>query len=289
MGRSTSDVSLLALITLLGLTCCPLSAQASECKDPTSGLDRTKIKIVAVEFRPESVLPDHLRAQVSEALLASKLTKSPEDPDDEWLGELVEVTARDVLSNQGYFKERTEIAPYLQKAERCTQFYSASVWVEAGPQYRLGKIGFRAKLFSEVRLKGQTQIKPGDIFDVSKIHASFEAIHKIYCRLGYIDSTLVPAMDLDDVKDLIDLTIEVEEGKQYRVNSVEILGLERSVETLLRAQINIQKGDIFDSPSFQEVVKKNQTLLSSSTSLEKLISVYRDTRDGNVDVVIDYQ
>jgi outer membrane protein assembly factor BamA len=175
-----------------------------------------------VEFRPESKLPDVLRAQVSEALPGSELTESPEDPDDEWLGELVEVTARDVLSNQGYFKERTEIAPYLQKAERCTQFYSASVWVEAGPQYRLGKIGFRAKLFSEAQLKDQTQIKPGDIFDVSKIHASFEAIRKMYCRLGYIDSTLEPTMELDDVKDLIDLTIKAEEGKQYRVNSIEL-------------------------------------------------------------------
>ena len=146
MGRSSPDVSLLALITLLGLTCCPLSAQASACKDPTSELDRTKIKIVAVEFRPESVLPDDLRAQVSEALLASKLTISPEYP-SEWVSELEEVTAGDVLRNQSYFKAQTEIVPYLEKAKSCTRFYTASVSIQSGPQYRLRKIGFSAKYF----------------------------------------------------------------------------------------------------------------------------------------------
>jgi len=66
------------------------------------------------------------------------------------------------------------------------------------------------------------------------------------------------------------------------------LGLEKSVETLLRSQTNIQKGDIFDSPPLVEVLRKNQTL-PSGTPLEKLISLYRDTYDGTVDVVIDYR
>jgi outer membrane translocation and assembly module TamA len=289
MGRPTLDVILLALVTLIGLTCSPLPTQASGCKDPASGLDRTKIKIVAVEFRPESVLPDHLRAQVSEALLASKLTISPENPREwEWVSELEAVTAGDVLSSQGYFKAQTEIVPYLEKAERCTQFYAASVSIESGRQYRMGKIGFSAKVFSEAQLKDQMQIATGDLFDVSKIRASLDALHRMYCRKGYINSTFEPAMELEETKGLIDVTIKVEEEKQYRVNSVEILGLEKSVETLLRSQINIQKGDIFDSPSLVEVLRKNQTFLPSGTSIEKLISLYRDTEEGTVDVVIDY-
>jgi hypothetical protein len=289
MNRSTLDVGLLALAILIAITCCPLPAKASGCQDPASGLERTKIKIVTVEFRPESVLPDHLRIQVSEALLESQLTKSPEEPDDGWLGELTEVTARDVLSNQGYFNERTEIVPYLERAERCTQFYTASISVKTGPQYRLGKIVFSAKLFSEAQLKDQTRIAPGDIFDVSKIHASLDAIHKMHCRQGYIDSTLEPILAIDDTSGLIDLTIKVEEEKQYRVNSAQILGVERNVETVLRVQINIQKGDIFDFPALDEAVRKNHTLPRSGTSLEKLISVNRDTQEGTVDVVIDYR
>jgi outer membrane protein assembly factor BamA len=252
MGRSTLYVSLLALVTFIGLTSCALSARASECKDPASELERTKIKIVSVEFRPESKLPDHLRTQISEALLDSKLTKSPEESDDDWLGELVEVTARDVLSNQGYFQTRIDIVPYLEKAEPCAQFYAASVSIQSGPQYCLRKLGFIAKVFPEAQLKDQMQIAPGDIFDVSKIRASLDALRRMHCRQGYIDSTFEPSMDLDENKGLIDLTVKVEEEKQYRVNSLSILGLEKSVETFLRSQMNIKKGDIFDSPSLQE-------------------------------------
>jgi hypothetical protein len=135
MGGSTLYVILWALVTVLGLTCLPLPAQASGCKDPTSGLERTKIRIVAVEFRPGSKLPDHLRGEVSEALLESKLTKSPEEPDDDWLGKLADVTVRDVLLNQGYFQALIDVVPYLEKAERCTQFYAASVSIESGLQY----------------------------------------------------------------------------------------------------------------------------------------------------------
>ena len=206
----------------------------------------------------------------------------------EWASQL-EVAAGEVLRNQGYFKPQIEIIPYLEKAERCAQLYAASVSVQSGPQYRLGKIGFIAKVFSEAELKDQTQIKPGDLFDVSKIHASFEVIRKMYCRLGYIDSTLEPTMELDDVKDLIDLTIKAEEGNQYRVSSIELPGAKSSVETFLKSQINVQKGAIFDYPSLVEVLQKNQDLLPLDTSLEKLISVNRDTRNGTVNVVIDYR
>jgi outer membrane protein assembly factor BamA len=289
MARSTLNASLLALATFIGLTWCALSARASGCKDPVSGLERTKINIVSVEFRPESVLPDHLRTQVSEALLGSKLTKSPEESDDEWLGELVEVTARDVLSNQGYFQTLIDIVPYLEKAEPCAQFYGASVSIQSGPQYRLRKLGFIAKIFSEAQLKDQMQIATGDIFDVSKIRTSLEALRRMHCSQGYIDSTFEPNMHLDETKGLIDLTIKVEEEKQYRVNSLSILGLEKSVETVLNSQINIQKGDILDSPSLVEVLRKNQALLPTHPPLEKLISFYRDTQAGTIDVVIDYR
>jgi outer membrane translocation and assembly module TamA len=272
----------------MGLTCRPLPAQASGCNDPTSGLERTKIRIVAVEFRPESKLPEDLRGQVSEALLESKLTKSPEEPDADWLGKLADVTVRDVLLNQGYFQALVDVLPYLEKAERCTQFYAASVSIESGLQYRMGKIGFNAKVFSETQLKDQMQIAAGDIFDVSKIRDSLDALHRMHCRKGYLASTFEPILAVDETKSLIDLTIKVEEEKQYRVNSIEILGLEKSVETLLRSQTNMQKGDIFDSPSLVEVLRKNQTL-PSGTPLEKLISLYRDTYDGTVDVVIDYR
>jgi hypothetical protein len=292
MGRSMLYVILLALVTLTALTCRPLSAQAqaqaSGCKDPASGLELTKIKIVAVEFRPDSIMPDHLRAQVSEALLASQLTASPQDP-MEWLSQLEEVTAGEVLRNQGYFKAQTEIIPYLERAERCAQWYAASVSVATGAQYRLGKIGFIAKVFSEDQLKEQMQIASGDIFDVSKIRAGLEAIRKMHCRQGYIDFTSEPIMHLDDAKGLIDLIIRVEEEKQYRLNSVEILGVERSAETFLRSQINLQRGDIFDYSSLVEAVMKDKTPLPSDTSLEKLISVNRDTRGGTVNVVINYR
>jgi outer membrane protein assembly factor BamA len=290
MGRSTLYANLLALVTLTALACRPLSAQAqaSGCKDPASDLELTKITIVAVEFRPESILPDRLRAQVSEALLASQLTASPQEP-MEWLSQLEEVTARDVLTNQGYFKAQTEIVPYLQKAERCAQLYTASVSVESGAQYRLGKIGFIAKVFSEAQLKDQMQVAPGDIFDVSKIRASLDALRRMHCRQGYIDSTFEPNLDLDDTKGLIDLTIKVEEEKQYRINSLSILGLEKSVETALKSQIAMQKGDIVDSPALVEVLRKNQALLPTHPPREKLISFYRDTQAGTVDVVIDYR
>jgi outer membrane translocation and assembly module TamA len=287
MVRSTLDVILPALVTLIALTCCPFPAHASGCKDSASGLERTKIKIVSVEFRPESILPDHLRVQVSEALLESKLTKSPEAPDDEWVGELVGVTARDVVSNQGYFQSLIEIIPYLVKVERCAQFYAASVSIESGPQYRMGEIGFSATVFSEAQLKDQMQIAAGDLFDVSKIRASLDAIHWMHSRQGYIESTIEPVRAVDETKAMIDVTIKVEEGKQYRVNRVEILGLERYAQTLLKSRINIQKGDILDYPSLVEVLRTNLPLPPSAISVNKLISVYRDTQTGTVDVVID--
>jgi hypothetical protein len=48
----------------------------------------------------------------------------------------------------------------------------------------------------------------------------------------------------------------------------------------------MQKGDIVDSPALVEVLRKNQAFLPTHAPREKLISFYRDTQVGTVDVVI---
>jgi outer membrane protein assembly factor BamA len=104
-------------------------------------------------------------------------------------------------------------------------------------------------VFSEAQLIEQTRLNTGDIFDVSKVRDGLEEMRRRYARKGYIDCTIEPTIKLDDEKNLIDLTLRVQEERAYRVRSFEIFGLDENTRNRLSSQLPLAPGEIFDVDS----------------------------------------
>jgi outer membrane protein insertion porin family len=98
-------------------------------------------------------------------------------------------------------------------------------------RYNLSGITFKNnKAISNLdTLRGLFPIKDGDIFSRAKIGTGLENLRKAYGELGYINFTSVPDTKFDDENKLISLDIDVDEGKQFRVERVNLLGLKESV------------------------------------------------------------
>jgi outer membrane protein assembly factor BamA len=277
-----------ALLTLLAIPISPclLCAQSPECVDHSSTVSPTsheiKITLVGVEFRGESPLSREVRAQVVDKIRQSKFVASPEDSDKDWVNKLTELTILETLREQGYFTAYTEITPYLVRAESRERFYAISIAIESGPQYHLSEIHIvNSTLFSPTELRKQIQLSLGDVFDVSKIRQGIETISGMYVSKGYIDVAVEPQTNVDESKG-IDLVLILDEGKQYRVGTVQILGLSTTAENLLRSLL--VPGQVFDSHSLRDFLKKNKSLLPIDY---KDINIRRNSNDGTVDIVLD--
>jgi outer membrane protein assembly factor BamA len=137
---------------------------------------------------------------------------------------------------QGLAVASTEVTPYLVKAESEQRSYIVIFTIEDGPQYRIGEMQVRdATVFAPTELREQIPLKPGEVFDEDKIWQGIESITRLYGAKGYIDMTAGLTAGIDESKGLINASVEVREGTQYRVGTVKILGLGRNTESLLKS------------------------------------------------------
>ena len=282
---------LLALLVVLissRLTC----AQSSECIDHSTTvsheLKQIKINIVGVEFRGENSLSDALRSQLADTIQRSNITVSPEEPDTDWANGLRAVTINKALHTQGYFRASTEVTPYLVKAESEQRSYIVIFTIEDGPQYRIGEMQVRdATVFAPTELREQIPLKPGEVFDEAKVWQGIKSITRLYGAKGYIDMTAGLTAGIDESRGLINASVELREGTQYRVGTVKILGLGRNSENRLKSLW--EPGQVFDSQSLENFVKENKSLLPIDASAQNDITVRRDSDDGTVEITLDFR
>jgi len=175
--------------------------------------------------------------------------------------------------NRGYFKvlvqnPKTEIhdtghqgfhIPLLQKGPG--KAVDITMPIEEGDKYRLGSITFKNnKAVSNTRaLRSVFPIKDGDIFNRDKIAKGLEELRKQYGALGYINFTSVPDTQIDEDKKLVNLTIDVDEGKQFYVRRIEFQGNTTTRDKVIHREIALEEGQVYNSKLWElSLLRLNQ-------------------------------
>ena len=254
---------------LLVLSLLHLLTAQSRCEDSTTvaspEVQETKINIVGVEFRGENSLPPDLQNKLTNEIHRRRSNIAPLTPDSDWFIELREVVVLGTLHDLGYFTATVEMTPYLVNSEQTQRSYV----VEAS------------------ELTEQVDLRPGDLFNVSKVRSAMESLTKLYSSRGFLDMTPEPIMKLDEEHQQINLVMKLEEGKQYRLASFEVLGLEsKKEEDTLRSLLKV--GEPYDQERLRAFLLANEQLLPEGASRFDFPTTLRDTRRGTVDVVLDF-
>jgi outer membrane protein assembly factor BamA len=90
----------------------------------------------------------------------------------------------------------------------------------------------------------------------------------------------------DGSKGLIDVSVQVDEGPQYRVGTVEILGMNSNAEKLLTSILEPRQ--IFNSQAFTDFLRANRGLFPLDASDSDIV-VGRNPEKGTVDIVLDFR
>jgi outer membrane protein insertion porin family len=163
--------------------------------------------------------------------------------------------------NRGYFKvlvndPKTDIhdtghtgfhVPLLQKGSG--KSVDITMPIEEGDRYRLGTITFKNNkaVADQKALRSLFAIKDGDIFSREKVAKGLENLRKAYGELGYINFTSVPDTKFDDEKKIVNLEIDVDEGKQFYVRRIEFQGNTTTRDKVIRREIALEEGQIYNS------------------------------------------
>ena len=165
-----------------------------------------------------------------------------------------------------------------------------TVLVEEGRLYRLNRINFvGVKLFRtpETLMVPVFGMKEGDVFSTAKLRKGLESLRKLYGEFGYIDFVPEPSFDPQPGSDKIDLTLTVDEGKQFFVRRIDFSGNTTTRDKVIRRELLIDEGQIFNNRFWElSILRLNQLGYFEVLKENEAADIKRDTKTNTVDITL---
>lgn len=265
--------------------CLPYPTLADEIKEMQAEIaaPRPKVRVVEVSFVGAYGLPEIAKARVTHH--AEEFTF---DAKSDWPLYVAEDVTQ-AMRNYGYFNAAVRPESHTLRSNPSGAQASLTLYVTEGPQYRLGQIQFaHASVFPISELRRQIPLQDGDIFDLSKMRAGIDALSKLYGTRGYINFVATPDVQIDDTHKRISLVMQLDEGRQFRVGSVQILGLDQEVRDHA-LKLEMKPGMVFSTELLKDFYRQNKSILPVDASPREDITVTQDARTRTVAIKFDFR
>ena len=157
-----------------------------------------------------------------------------------------EMTILRYLQNKGFLdaKVGTEIKPSPNQKDRIV----ISITAEKGDIYKLGNITTSDNiLFTQEALLKAAGCKASDVYSPDGIRMASKAMSNLYGSKGYIDAAAIPEPKLRDNERVYDVDFKIEEGKQFRVGMIEIIGNTVTEPRVILHENLLVPGAVFDT------------------------------------------
>src|SRR5919109_2292412 len=123
-----------------------------------------------------------------------------------------------------------------------------TISVKEQDQYRVGRLQVAGDdLFSAAELKSLMRLQEGEIFDRSQLANDVLKLSDRYTERGYAFADVVPLTNIDQEKRLVNIDVQIDRGPQVRVGRILIVGNEITRDKVIRREIRLNEGDLFDS------------------------------------------
>jgi len=271
-----------------------------------------KVKVGQIKFKGNHAFSDRklIRAMHHDRpyaipLYVTEIAVMSKTYDRDKLTEDLEVGIRGIYQDNGYFKvnipdpvlENVDTPSYKLgvklpfTASGVGKAVNITITIEEGERYRMGSLKIisadpdKALSLKVEALKSIFPLKQGDIFATDKIRKALENYKNAYGEYGFIDFTAEPAMDLDDDKKIINLTLKFSEEKQYYVRRIDFSGNTTTRDKVIRRQLLLDEGQLFNKRAWElSILRLNQLGYFDRIEADKAAELKRNTKEGTVDI-----
>ncbi len=196
--------------------------------------------------------------------------------------------------------------------------------VTEGPRFKVGEVGFSGNTVVKTEgLRPLFKVDKGDWFNEKKVRKGFEKAREVYGSAGYFEFTGVPEYafpndpkaprDATDPSDapagppgppkagpvvktsnepIVNITMRLEEGKQYFVNRIIFLGNTTTRDNVIRREIRLFEGGVFNTEALKYSVRRLNQLGYFKPLEGEAIDVQKTTSNGDtpqVDVRLKFE
>jgi outer membrane protein insertion porin family len=162
--------------------------------------------------------------------------------------------------------------------------------LEEGKLYHLNNITFSGVKFfrtPEALMTPLFQMAKGDVFSTTKLRKGLENMRKLYGDFGFIDFVAEPSFDPMPDSGLIDMSLSVDEGKQFFVRRIDFSGNTTTRDKIIRRELLIDEGQIFNNRLWElSILRLNQLGYFEPLKAEDAADIKRDTKTDTVDLTL---
>jgi outer membrane protein insertion porin family len=162
-----------------------------------------------------------------------------------------------------------------------------TVPIEEGDRWKLGEITIEGnERFSDELLLRLFKRPQGGWLKASVIDESIETIKEVYSNSGYlfakVDTELV-----ERENQVADLIVHIDEGEQYRIGRIEILGNTRTKDKVIRREMGIQEGYVLNTGALKNSLLRIGQLEFFKVDEEDPVSFDFNDEEKTVDLTLN--
>lgn len=149
----------------------------------------------------------------------------------------------------------------------CKSGVSVTLPVEEGPLYFWGKAEWSGNAaLSNPELERALKMKTGDTANILKIDKGLASVQEAYGKQGYLTARIKGTPVFADASQSVTYQIEIEEGPQYHMGMLSIIGLSEDRTIELKRKWKLQPGSVYDDSYIHEFIKKDLVLDANETA-----------------------
>jgi len=164
-----------------------------------------------------------------------------------------------------------------------------SIPIEVGRRYKITKVDEKGvTIFQPGIIKAVSRLSVGDWVDAKKIQENvFKGIKDLYGTQGYIQASVdfsPKFIDKTAEEGEIEITLEVDEGRQFSLRRLEFIGNTNTRDRVMRREVLLNEGDPYNKRYWDlSILRLNQLSLFDEIKEKDAITRTND-RDQTVDI-----
>lgn len=153
---------------------------------------------------------------------------------------------RKYYRNRGYYDFR--VASAVAELAPDKNGFVVTYTLEEGPEYKFGKISVETDLkkLDKNVLLALVPLHRGEIYQDEKIEQATDALTFAAGAAGFAFVDVRPRYTPNRAKGTVDVTFDVKEGPRVYVDRVDIVGNTRTLDYVIRREMNVSEGDAYN-------------------------------------------
>jgi outer membrane protein insertion porin family len=220
-----------------------------------------EVTITYVVDEGELIRIQHIEVEGNEAFTDRKL-KGIITTKEEWI--LSRFTGAGVLNKEtlktdterltawyydnGYINVRVD----EPQVERKSDGLYVTIKIAEGDQFKVGEINFAGDVRSDLDLRKDLELVPGDTFRTSKLRQDILKITDKYGDVGYAFVNIEPETEIEPEKKTVDITYRVDQGPDVTIDKILITGNTKTRDKVLRRELKVEEQERFSGTKLKK-------------------------------------